>query len=91
MNYEESKVFEKALTTYGFESQTKMLLEEMSELTKAMCKYWRGKRNLEEIAEEMADVQIMLDQMTLLFQNHGLQQQYRLEKIERLRQRLEGG
>ena len=77
-----------ALEAYGGDAQQKMLLEEMSELQKEICKHWRGRQNLQEIAEEMADVQIMLDQMTLFFQNGGLQEQYRLKKLERLGDRL---
>ena len=77
-----------ALEAYGGEAQMKMLLEEMSELQKEICKHWRGRQNLQEIAEEMADVQIMLDQMTLYFQNGGLQEQERMKKLERLGDRL---
>ena len=55
-----------ALNTYGAEAQTLMVMEEMSELQKELCKHARGKANRMEIAEEIADVQIMLDQMTIL-------------------------
>lgn len=85
---EEQQVFIDALCTYGPDKQMLKLIEEMSELTKEIVKYRLGRDNLREIAEEMADVQIMLDQMTLHFQSGGLQQQIRLEKIERLRQRI---
>jgi len=37
-----------------------MLFEEMAELTKEISKHMRGKQNQTEIAEEIADVQIML-------------------------------
>ena len=84
----ERPILEAALEAYGGDAQQKMLLEEMSELQKEICKNWRGRQNLQEIAEEMADVQIMLDQMTLFFQNGGLQEQYRLKKLDRLGSRL---
>lgn len=55
---------------YGYEPQSRQLIEEMAELTQAINKAWRcgddfdnllvQKRN---IAEEIADVTIMLDQM----------------------------
>ncbi len=89
MTVSERRVYTKALTTYGSDAQKKMLLEEMSELQKEICKNWRGKNNLCEIAEEMADVGIMLDQMKILFQNDALVQRYRNEKTERLKRRLE--
>lgn len=88
LTLEEFRIFSGALEHYGSDAQQKMLLEEMSELQKEICKAWRGKDNLEHIAEEMADVRIMLDQMTLLYQNGGLQQKYRMEKVERLAGRL---
>jgi NTP pyrophosphatase (non-canonical NTP hydrolase) len=90
MTYNEKEIFERALETFGFDRQVNKLLEEMAELQVEIQHYRDGRPRLEEIAEEMADVQIMLDQMTLLFQNAGLQQQYRQRKVERLRKRLEG-
>lgn len=84
----EKPILTAALEAYGGTMQQMVLLEEMSELQKEVCKQWRGRDNLEQIAEEMADVQIMLDQMTLFFQNGGLQEQYRMKKLERLGERL---
>jgi NTP pyrophosphatase (non-canonical NTP hydrolase) len=55
---------------YGFNCQSRQLFEEMGELTVAINKWWRCDGSLEErsakranIVEELADVQIMLDQM----------------------------
>ena len=36
------------------------LIEEMSELTQALCKHQRGRDNMDNIAEEMHDVMMML-------------------------------
>lgn len=49
--------------------QYMMLFEEMAELTKAVSKYWRnsGQAERDQIIEEIADVQIMLDQMKQKF------------------------
>ena len=55
-----------ALKTYGAEAQTLMVMEEMSELTKELCKHARGADNTDAIAEEIADVYIMLNQMEIL-------------------------
>lgn len=52
----------RAIIAWGEDSQMKMLLEEMSELQKEICKSWRGADNVDHIAEEIADVEIMLDQ-----------------------------
>lgn len=53
---------------YGKEPQVDMCIEEMSELTKALLKERRGKGNIKDIAEEIADVQIMLEQMKWIFE-----------------------
>lgn len=85
----EAPILTAALEAYGGTMQQMVLLEEMSELQKEILKRcWRGRENLEQIAEEMADVQIMLDQMTFFYQNGGLQEQYRMKKLERLGERL---
>lgn len=52
---------------YGHESQKMMLLEEMSELQKEICKDMRGKQNKEAITEEVADVMIMLEQIQMMY------------------------
>ena len=82
----------RAVNTYGAEAQLKMMLEEMSELTKAVCKLWRAKPGpateaaVDSIREEAADVQIMLDQLRIMF---GGTEQAEAEKIDRLRCRLD--
>ena len=88
MNRAEKDVFEKALQTYGGEHQQKKLLEEMAELQKEICKHWDGAQNLDKIADEMADVEILLDQMKLLFQNSSLVELRRSFKVDRLYQRI---
>ena len=52
---------------YGMENQLPIVIEEMSELTKEICKYIRGNDNLNDIVEEIADVQIMVEQLISLF------------------------
>ena len=65
MNREE--ILRKAIETYGKDSQAKMMIEEMSELTKELCKLFRGEGDTGHILQDMADVQIMLDQMRKIF------------------------
>lgn len=52
---------------YGRESQVLIAIEEMSELTKELCKYYRRYDRKKEIIEEVADAQIMLEQVIELF------------------------
>ena len=52
---------------YGREHQVLIAIEEMSELTKELCKYFRRFDRKKEIVEEVADAQIMLEQLIELF------------------------
>lgn len=88
MQLDEFAVFGDAITTFGPDAQQKMLLEEMAELQKEVCKWWRGAANINEIAEEIADVQIMLDQMMILFSCAGRVKTFRANKLRRLEQRI---
>lgn len=92
MTEAEKKILEKALDTYGSQAQITMVFEEMSELQKELCKFLRGKddgKTIANIAEEIADVEIMLDQMKLLFDIGDDVADYREDKILRLKRRLE--
>ena len=75
-------VLRKAIDTYGKEPQAKMMIEEMSELTKALCKWFRGEADTGHILEEMADVQIMLDQMRMIFGDTSEQEKAKVERLE---------
>lgn len=84
------KVYQKVLDTYGAQMQTVIAMEEMAELVKELSKSLRGANNVDQIAEEIADVRIMLDQMELLHDCAGLTANYKTAKIERLAERLRG-
>lgn len=86
---DEREILQKAIEKYGEDAQTKMVLEEMSELQKEICKRWRGKNNQDSIAEETADVEIMLEQLKMML---GIQEEvkaYREKKLARLQERLD--
>ena len=55
---------------YGKDSQVLVAIEEMSELTKELCKYFRRYDRRNEIIEELADAEIMLEQLKCLFDIH---------------------
>ena len=59
-------IFKEAIKTYGIDNQMNVAIEEMSELTKEICKYKRGFDNRNNIIEEMADVFIMLYQLQIM-------------------------
>lgn len=81
------EIFRKAVQTWGKAAQVDMMIEEMAELTKALLNERRGRDN--NIAEEMADVRIMLEQMAVVFQNAGEVEQKFREKVARLDRRLQ--
>lgn len=89
----------KAINTYGVGNQMIKTVEELSELSQALCKslirlnYTKEKISLESvdnIFEEMADVEIMLEQCKIMFQCDKEVSAWKNKKIERLERRLEG-
>lgn len=90
---ERRQLLARAIKTYGVESQIEMAIEEMAELTKALCKVRRAAPGTETTAavvnviEEMADVRIMLDQLCIIF-NRSTESKEE-EKLLRLRSRLD--
>ena len=85
----ENEILLSALAKFGDQAQTVMVFEEMSELAKELCKNMRGKDNRDAIAEEIADVRIMLDQMEILHDCAASVSRWRESKLHRLSLRLE--
>ena len=86
----DKELYQLALSTLGADAQTVMVFEEMAELQKELCKHARGAENRKAIAEEIADVLIMLEQMMILHNCEDLVFQYKQEKKDRLEKRLRG-
>lgn len=84
----EKDTLKKAIGTYGCLMQIIVAIEEMAELTKELCKQLRGRDNLEEIAEEIADVNIMMEQQQIIFDCAERVKDYEEAKLQRLRDRL---
>ena len=84
----------RAIHRYGEAAQIDMAVEEMAELTKALCKVKRATPGatttaaIANVIEEMADVQIMLDQLRIIF--HRSTEEVEEAKLERLKNRLDG-
>lgn len=89
------EVLQQAIDTYGSHAQEEMAIEEMSELTKAIVKRHRAAdkpsydKAMSGIAEEMADVIIMLTQLLMFYGNRRDVQRAVDEKVKRLAGRLE--
>lgn len=98
---ETAKIYRAAIEVFGGDLQVAVAIEEMAELTKELCKAQRvtfaGRGGLgdgmidnhDEIAEEIADVQIVLEELMLLFGIPSEVQKARKRKLERLEMRIE--
>ena len=64
--YETRKeVYLRAVQVNGLDKQLIVALEEFSEVQKEICKFLRGKGSVANLAEEIADATIMLEQLRL--------------------------
>ena len=88
MNKEERiELYRKAIGNYGEAAQQIVAMEECSELIQAISKKLRGRET--NIEEEIADVEIMLEQLKLMC-NEKLVDDIKKSKLKRLEQRLNG-
>lgn len=79
-----AKVYDEALAVNGADVQLLVAIEEMSESTKTLCKAMRGMVSREDIATEVADVLIGMEQVVRIF---GIQSEVDAQmdyKIQRL-------
>lgn len=91
ITYEQRKVvYDAALRTYGADAQTMMAIEEMSELTKEICKIGRGKEDLRGLVDEIADVSIMMEQLRLIYGVNDRVCRRMDAKVQRLEGRIKG-
>lgn len=82
------KVYEDALIRYGKQNQLVVAIEEMSELQKEICKYFRHEGKTQDFVEEVADVCIMLEQIIFMFDLEDDVKRVMEEKVQRLKGRL---
>ena len=66
MKVESVKLYQQLIKKYG-ENQLIVAIEELSELQKELCKHLRNNLNIANLIEELADVEIMLEQIKLYF------------------------
>lgn len=83
-------VYQRVVHTYGETSRLILTIEEMSELTKELSKHIRGRNNMSAICEEMADVEIMLEQLKIVFNNRAAVDYHKAHKLQRLADRMDG-
>lgn len=82
-------VLGEAISAFGASNQMIVCIEELSELQKELTKTLRGKINREHLIEEMADVEIMLEQLKIIFNINELElNEAKYNKIKRLKENI---
>ena len=76
-----------AALLWGGEAQIQMAIEEMAELTVDLCHVIRGRKHISECAEEVADCQIMMEQLQAVIDGRAVAQ-YKAAKLKRLAERI---
>ena len=92
MEEKEEALYCEAIRKWGKTAQTDMAIEEMAELIHALCtskRYRKSKNWLSNIHEGIADVQIMLNQLNIIFDGEDIIPIIKDRKLERLQARLE--
>ena len=85
---ERERIYRKAIETFGELNQTVIATEEMAELIKELSKNFRGQKNRDAIAEEVADVSIMLEQLCMIYDIKDAVEVWKRRKLDRLEKRL---
>ena len=80
------EILQMAIRVYGKLAQEKVAIEECSELIQAICHKHRGRQH--NIAEEIADVEIMLEQLKIINDCRDTVEEIKKEKIDRLYDRI---
>ena len=84
------EILYRVIDTNGKDKQIDIAIEEMSELTKALLKdrRYHTEQTKKDVTEEMADVFICLEQLTIMYKNMCAVEQMEKEKLSRLERRL---
>lgn len=92
MSYRERKLLF-LIDHYGTKKQQDIAIEELAELQKAIIKYRRepSDKTKEAVVEEIADVQVMLEQLKMIFSCRTKIDAIMDAKIERQIERVRNG
>ena len=84
----EYEIYVDAIKKYGEKAQEEVAIEEMAELIQAISHKHRGREH--NIAEEIADVEIMLEQLKIINGCRNKVLLIKAAKVLRLEERLKG-
>ena len=86
---ENNEIYEKLLKKYTLNKQYVVAIEELAELQKELTKALRSKGDIDHIAEEIADVEIMIEQLKYYNRESQLFQKveyWKLKKMQRIKE-----
>ena len=85
-------LYQTAIKEWGECAQILVAIEEMAELTKALAKNFRSDdaETVENVVEEIADVEIMMDQLRVIYKQRAAEtvDEIKKAKLNRLAKRL---
>ena len=88
MERNEKMICKQVLKKYGEDNQLMIFFEEVGELMQAISKHKRFGENIYGIAEEVADVEIMLEQIKIMFEIDEYVEVKRKRKIRKLKRKI---
>ena len=90
MEKEKCEIYKAALEKCGAESQIGMLTEECGELLSAVNKFNRSRCSRDDVLTELADVSIMVEQLSLIYGGYDKFLEEKNKKLTRLFKRING-
>ena len=90
MTTSDSAICRKVVEMFGADLQQMVAIEEIGELLQAISKRARGKDNRDNLAEEIADVEIMLEQLKQCHGCHIRGNDHKRKKLDKLKSMVEG-
>lgn len=84
---EKRNILLNAIDTYGRTRQTLKAIEELNECAAALARNLNAMCDTDEVCDELADVQIMLDQMRMIYDSSAIDKRVEY-KIRRLMDKL---
>jgi NTP pyrophosphatase (non-canonical NTP hydrolase) len=80
------QTYQKTISKWGDEAQYDQMVEECAELIAALKHFRRGKISQEVVIDELADVTLMLGQLTWMFGTKQVEEavQKKLQKLNKL-------
>jgi hypothetical protein len=81
---ENEDLIKRAVKLWGKDKQTVQIIEELAELQKELAKQICERGDRKHLAEETADVELMLEQLKVIFGNEEEIKEAKKEKVKKL-------